>query len=203
MASLLIQVFVSWKGSETEPKDEKGASRSLFGKGSGDQDDSDDELEHKGFSRIIPVADDDDEEGGDGAQLKLPVLLNDIEEEPKKAPSFLNEKKKQRKRSRLYISDEEDDDEADQSVADEEEEMHEEEREFRGLNDFFENEAELSGSEVGSGDEKEDGEDDWEEEEGDKEDIDENEVREQVERAHMKTMLDQDQREGIVLSYES
>ncbi|XP_032784290.1 claspin-like [Daphnia magna] len=37
--------------------------------------------------------------------------------------------------------------------------------------------------------------DDWEEEEGDKEDIDENEVREQVGRAHMKTMLDQDQRE--------
>ncbi|XP_045025142.1 uncharacterized protein LOC123469863 [Daphnia magna] len=37
--------------------------------------------------------------------------------------------------------------------------------------------------------------DDWEEEEGDKEDIDENEVGEQVGRAHMKTMLDQDQRE--------
>ena len=53
----------------------------------------------------------------------------------------------------------------------------------------------MSGSEVGSGDEREDGEDDWEEEEGDKEDIDENEVREQVGRAHMKTLLDQDQRE--------
>ena len=44
----------------------------------------------------------------------------------------------------------EDDDKEDaRSSAADEEEMHEEEKEYRGLNDFFENEAELSGSEVG------------------------------------------------------
>lgn len=132
---------------------------------------------------------DDDEDDEDNAE-------NDPDE-PGTVPSFLDDEKKSmskmKKRARICLSDDEDDDE-DTSVV-EDEEMHEEEREFRGLTEFFDNEAELSGSEVGSGDEREDGVDDWEEEEGDKEDIDENEVREQVGRAHMKTMLDQDQRE--------
>ena len=52
-------------------------------------------------------------------------------------------------------------------------------------NDFFEDEAELSGSEVGSEDEEE-GEDDDELEymSGDNEEVDEEELRNQVERVH-------------------
>lgn len=61
--------------------------------------------------------------------------------------------------------------------------------------DFFDKEAELSGSEIGSDDEREDEENEWEMEEGDKEDIDEDEIREQIGRNHLKTMLDDDQRE--------
>ena len=75
-------------------------------------------------------------------------------------------------------------------------EMHEEEKEFLGLNDFIENEAELSGEDEGSGDEAEDARNDgWEAEAGDAEEYDEDEVRDQVGRAHLKTLLDEDRRD--------
>ncbi|XP_045025148.1 LOW QUALITY PROTEIN: claspin-like [Daphnia magna] len=155
-------------------------------------DESDEEV--KPFARIIPMADEDDEEDGSSSALPKFVSENDADE-PGTVPSFLEDGEKSlskvKKRARVCLSDDEDETIDENHSFVEEEEMHEEEREFRGLTEFFEDEAELSGSEVGSGDEM----DDWKEEEGDKEDIDENEVREQVGRAHMKTMLDQDQRE--------
>ena len=59
----------------------------------------------------------------------------------------------------------------------------------------MEAEAELSGSEEGSGDEDEHGLDEYEVEAGDEEEIDESRLREQVGKAHLKQVLDDDQRE--------
>jgi hypothetical protein len=162
-------------------------------------DDDDMEEDAKPFSRIIPMVEDDDDDSNSSSHSKLQVKNDDINE-PKGAPLLFDDEEEKsnpnrKKRARICLSDDEDENGDEERSIMDEEEMHEEEREFRGLTDFFEDEAELSGSEVGSGDEREDEIDDWEEEEGDKEDIDENEVREQVGRAHMKTLLDQDQRD--------
>jgi hypothetical protein len=67
---------------------------------------------------------------------------------------------------------------------------------------FFENEAELSGSDEGSGDEDERGLNYYEKEEGDEEEMDEDAVRNQVERAHLKHLLDKDDREVRFLQEE-
>ncbi|CAG7727710.1 unnamed protein product, partial [Allacma fusca] len=56
--------------------------------------------------------------------------------------------------------------------------------------EFVDNEAELSGSELGSADEDEQGEDAYEEEIGDAEELDEDKLRDQVGRAHLKQLLD-------------
>jgi len=164
-------------------------------------DDDEFEEDFKPFSRIIPMVDDDDDSNSSQqSHTKLQIEENDGRDESESAPMLLDDednksKPNRKKRAIICLSDDEDENGDEGGSIVDDEEMHEEEREFRGLTDFFEDEAELSGSEVGSGDEREDEVDDWEEEEGDKEDIDENEVREQIGRAHMKTLLDQDQRD--------
>ena len=66
---------------------------------------------------------------------------------------------------------------------------------FRIRKEFLENEAELSGSDLGSADEDERGLDRLMQEEGDLDDIDEDEVRDEVGRLHHRAVLDQDKRE--------
>jgi len=184
-------------GKFTNSLGDEGVSRSLFGKADEDSDDDDDDP--KAFSRIIPMEDDDDEEDA-ATKVTLSLTTDDIHDEEKEnRPAFFNASRTQKpKCARLFISDDEDEDEEENDDVDGDdavEEMHEEEKEFLAMKDFFENEAELSGSELGSGDEREEGEDDWEVEEGDKEVFDESVVRDELGRVHMKTILDQDQRE--------
>lgn len=61
--------------------------------------------------------------------------------------------------------------------------------------DFFEKEAELSESEWGSADEDEKDLDDYEVEDGDTEKFNEKKLRTDLEKIHMRRMLDDDQRE--------
>ena len=63
--------------------------------------------------------------------------------------------------------------------------------------DFLENEAELSGSEIESGDEDEPNEENdiMEQEEGDLEEYDQEQLRDQVGKAHFKSELDEDKRQ--------
>ncbi|QQP38126.1 Claspin, partial [Caligus rogercresseyi] len=61
--------------------------------------------------------------------------------------------------------------------------------------DFYENEAELSGSDDGLSDEDEAEMDNLEMEEGDLEDLDHEEVREEVGKIHQNQLLDEDKRE--------
>lgn len=64
---------------------------------------------------------------------------------------------------------------------------------------FLDKEAELSESEWGSDDEDEQGLDKFEYEEGDAEEIDEDKVKSQLDRIHMKQVMDEDQRDVKML----
>ncbi|XP_063216187.1 claspin isoform X1 [Bacillus rossius redtenbacheri] len=69
----------------------------------------------------------------------------------------------------------------------------------RSMAEFFEQEAELSESEWGSADEDERGLDRLESEDGDEEQLDSKAVKEQLDRIHMRRMMDDDNREVRLL----
>ncbi|KAK3894227.1 hypothetical protein Pcinc_001989 [Petrolisthes cinctipes] len=132
------------------------------------------------------------------ASSKLIIFSSD-EEDP---VSIQTRIKRRKKRKRIMeLSDDED---AQHGVEFDDEENEIPRTVFTGFKDklkggiradFLEKEAELSGSDYNSADEEEFGDDDMEEEEGDHEQFDENELRNQVGRAHLKTVLDSDKRE--------
>ncbi|KAG0722618.1 Claspin [Chionoecetes opilio] len=102
-----------------------------------------------------------------------------------------------------------DDEDAQEPIAFDEEENEIPTTVFTGFKDnskrgiraeFLENEAELSGSDVNSDDDEGEGSaDDMEEEEGDREYFDSNELRDQVGKAHLRSLLDSDKREVRLL----
>lgn len=123
------------------------------------------------------------------------VVYSSDEEEPER-------RKKVKKRKRILAFSDDEDAQGPVEYDDEENEIPR--TTFTGFKDkrkggiradFLENEAELSGSEEDSGDEYEGGNDFMEEEEGDREQFDENDLRNQVGRAHLKTLIDSDKRE--------
>ncbi|XP_065579446.1 claspin-like isoform X2 [Artemia franciscana] len=168
--------------------------------------------------------DEDDSDGENGEEANQPgndeneeklisVRIDSDEEEGKK---------ESRKSRRIVLSDDDDDNvEVEESEASDDEyetkdDVSEEDAEVKDVaydsdeneiptqlvnnkgklrKEFLENEAELSGSELGSGDENEDGLDDYEEDDGDKEEFDENQLRNEVEKIHLKNLLDEDQRD--------
>lgn len=69
------------------------------------------------------------------------------------------------------------------------------------LGDFFENEAELSESDWDSADEDEKDLDTLDMEAGDAEKFDEKKLRSDLEKIHMRRMLDDDQREVLQIFY--
>nr|XP_022913905.1 claspin-like [Onthophagus taurus] len=81
----------------------------------------------------------------------------------------------------------------------EENEIEIEQKQGMKIADFFEKEAELSESEWGSADEDEKGIDDLEFEEGDNDKLDERKIKRDLERIHMRRILDDDNHEVKIL----
>ncbi|XP_071992939.1 claspin isoform X1 [Engystomops pustulosus] len=92
--------------------------------------------------------------------------------------------------------DDDDDDDIKEDEDDEEEEILRKQGRKRKLKlqDFMEDEAELSGSDIGSGDEDEGEDDEYEEEAIDEELPSDEELQDQVNKIHMKVTMDEDKR---------
>ncbi|XP_065340177.1 claspin-like [Cloeon dipterum] len=138
---------------------------------------------------------------------KLVISSDDDGDEVEAKPKGKKLKKKKKKR-KLEFSDDEEDDEnveseaeegADFSLVDYDSEENEVVIQPGQLKSkaakFFEAEAELSGSDWESADEDERGLDDFEEELGDQEQIDEDNVKEQLGQIHARRLLDDDKRD--------
>ncbi|KAI4497830.1 hypothetical protein M0802_007156 [Mischocyttarus mexicanus] len=145
---------------------------------------------------------------------KLSVVLSSDDENDSNDKDTIKIMKKQPKRLELSDDEEEDNDRRDNVQSSDEKLLKDdyidydsEENEVvvskkaknKMAAEFFEEEAELSESDWGSADEDEQDLDKLEIEEGDEDDIDENKVHNQLEKIHMKQMLDQDQREVRML----
>ncbi|EFA06121.1 hypothetical protein TcasGA2_TC008964 [Tribolium castaneum] len=149
-------------------------------------------------------------------------LLEDIEEV--NATGLINsddendglEVKKKKRQKKLVFSDDEENSEIDETEPEEEEiDLHDnviddEEQQLENevaaqessnfkLGDFLDQEAELSESEWGSADEDEKGLDELDFEEGDEDKFNEKKIRTEIERIHMRQMLDEDNREVKIL----
>ncbi|RZC32724.1 claspin -like [Asbolus verrucosus] len=124
--------------------------------------------------------------------------------------------KKRKRQKKLVFSDDEESDGGDEPDQEEDEEridLHDTDDEEQILEneikaqetgnykpaDFLDEEAELSESEWGSADEDEKGLDELEFEQGDEETFSENKVRSELERIHMRQILDEDNREVKLL----
>ncbi|KAM5179724.1 claspin [Mantella aurantiaca] len=95
------------------------------------------------------------------------------------------------------LDDDEDDDDEDDDDEDNEEEIILKRRSKKrklNLQDFMEDEAELSGSDVGSADEDEGDEDEYEEDVIDEELPSDEELQDQINKIHMKVTMDEDKR---------
>lgn len=168
------------------------------------------------FTQNLSQTDMDTQEVEEAQKVDLSNLLDSDSGEESKQTQTQQQQQQKKKRKCKVLSDDDDSsaaEESDNSVDKEDKEvLYDSEEnevetpaadvEFKGFKskkgirrEFLENEAELSGSDAGSGDEDERGLDHLMMEEGDLDELDEDEVRDQVGRLHHRRVLDEDKRD--------